>query len=298
MAFARIHLDFASLFRPPPIGYFKYNNPPPKIKEYMDALNAPIRQRNAAKEAAAGRKLAANEKEHEWTTCAIQASHAFNSTRFRCPAFSHRRPNYAIPGGNGHYIHAVDEMEDWLTKSFNPTDDLVRLRNASKSGDLTAPIKGKNGIITFADKHVEFWRGNDIVRNGGDGARMSPTYIWGQPKILFWEIGLDTPSNATLPDWLQGWWHVYDGNHYYYYFNELPTVVYTKKAPPNGSAPPPSNPANGGRVDLLPHGAKVTWRPTGGATTVEEFTRLGWTSETDMNGVSNRFAPLYARKIP
>lgn len=302
MAFASINLDFSQLVKPG--AYFNYKNPPKPIKEYMDQLNAPIKKRNAEKEAKLGRPLTKDEKEHEWTTCAIQASHAFNATTHKVPAFSHRRPNYAIPGGNGYYIHAVDEMANWLTNTFGETDDLVMLGGKT----MQSPIMGQPGIITFGNAHVELWDGTGIVQRGG-GVGMDPTYIWSRKPILFWKIGFRVPLNDLLPEWLTGWWSVYDGNQYYYYFQDLPYVSYVKKKPANGSAPPPGNPVNQGKVRLTSKSLVITWNPIKLANgkmdtpTIETFFHNGASGPTEMNGTSAdpsgaaKYSPLFARRM-
>jgi hypothetical protein len=44
---------------------------------------------------------------------------------------------------------------------------------------------------------------------------------------------------------------------------------------------------------------RITWSKmeAGEPATVENFTRVGWTSTTEMNGDSNKYSPLYARKM-
>jgi hypothetical protein len=55
---------------------------------------------------------------------------------------------------------------------------------------------------------------------------------------------------------------------------------------------------NQGRVQMLEHGPKITWNPVRNLpATVETFTRVGWTSESEINGSSNNYAPLLARKL-
>ena len=55
---------------------------------------------------------------------------------------------------------------------------------------------------------------------------------------------------------------------------------------------------NRGTVTMNDHGPTVLWVPTKGETvgTKEDFTQLNWSSITDMNGVSNKYSPLYAKK--
>lgn len=117
-------------------------------------------------------------------------------------------------------------------------------------------------------------------------------------KTLADYFGLSNQA-ATLPNWVRGWWTAYDGNYYYYYFQDTPSVMYTKTKPAGGSASPPASPANRGKVVMTERGLKITWNPNGaGGPTVETFTQLNWSSTTEMNGVSNKYSPLFARKIP
>lgn len=110
----------------------------------------------------------------------------------------------------------------------------------------------------------------------------------------YFGVGSDA---KTLPAWLQGWWTVYDGNYYYYYFSESPAVVYTKTKPAGGSAPAPVHPANRGTVTLTENGCKITWNPTGaGGPTIEKFWQLHAKGD-EMNGESNKYSQLFARKM-
>jgi hypothetical protein len=226
----------------------------------------------------------------------MQVSHAFNTTKQKIRAASFWRSATPIPGGNGIYILAVNEMDAYMSAVYGATPNI-------KGMEVT--INGLQGLIVFGGAHVEFWDGSSILQNGGDGAVMVPSYIWSRPYIKFWEIstrssdddddGSDTEDDV-VPEWVQGWWHVYDGNNYYYYFSGRGIVTYIKTAP-NPNWVPPMNVGNQGRVTMTAHGLKIVWNPADGGQTIEDFTRLGWTSETDMNGASNRYAPLYARKI-
>ena len=54
---------------------------------------------------------------------------------------------------------------------------------------------------------------------------------------------------------------------------------------------------NQGQFSMTEHGLNIVWNPANGGQTRETFTRVGWTSQREMNGVSNRYAPLFAKKI-
>jgi hypothetical protein len=107
-------------------------------------------------------------------------------------------------------------------------------------------------------------------------------------------LGDDKPR---LPRWLQGWWAVYTGTYWYYHFSATGVAV-TKIKPAGASAPPPNSPDKG-QVNLStisPH-VVVSWSPGDRGQTIEKFTRVGGSSETEMNGVSNAGPPLLARKM-
>jgi hypothetical protein len=93
---------------------------------------------------------------------------------------------------------------------------------------------------------------------------------------------------------MNGWWTVYDGNYWYYYFSGDAFVVYTKTKPASARAAPPRAPLNEGKVTMTGQGLVIDWNPADGGATKETFTRRG---ESEMNGTSNRYAPLFARKM-
>ena len=112
--------------------------------------------------------------------------------------------------------------------------------------------------------------------------------------VDYFGVGSDA---KTVPAWLQGWWTVYDGNYYYYYFSESLTVVFTKIKPTSAGAAAPAAPANRGTVMLMDNGCKITWNPNGaGGPTIEKFSQLH-AKGNEMNGESNKFGPLFARKL-
>jgi len=71
-------------------------------------------------------------------------------------------------------------------------------------------------------------------------------------------------------------------------------VTYTKTKPFN-SAVQPSSTQNRGKVSISSTPPHVVIRWDSG--TEEKFTRINWTSETEMNGTSNRYSPPFARKM-
>lgn len=116
-------------------------------------------------------------------------------------------------------------------------------------------------------------------------------------KALQGHFGVNKQA-SVLPAWLQGWWTVYDGNYYYYYFAESPSVAFIKSKPSSGSAPPLQWPNNRGTVAMTDNGCKITWNPNGpGGPTIEKFSQLH-AKGNEMNGESNKYSPLFARKMP
>jgi hypothetical protein len=121
-------------------GYFSYNEKPKHIEAYMAGLNKDIIARNNAKIAAAEREgrdkpklgkgptYGPDELEPENTTCAIQVSQGMNAAGVKVPGISSQRPNCAIPGGNGFYIHNVAELTDFLTYKYGATPKLKARR--------------------------------------------------------------------------------------------------------------------------------------------------------------------------
>jgi hypothetical protein len=113
------------------------------------------------------------------------------------------------------------------------------------------------------------------------------------PSIVHIQKGTETP----VPTWLLGWWSVYDGKQWYYYFSDQHWVTYTKTRPANVMTPPMKLVYNEGMVTMTQNGLIIDWNPADGGATKETFTRIGWSSQTEMHGVSNRYAPLSAKKL-
>jgi hypothetical protein len=74
-------------------------------------------------------------------------------------------------------------------------------------------------------------------------------------------------------------------------------VIYIKTAPSKSWVP--SRTTGGkGRVTPLEHGLKVTWPPFSDEEGTEEtFTRMNWTSVTQMYATSTKYSPLGASKL-
>ena len=233
------------------------------------------------------------------TSCCMQASLSFNGAGAPIPkAGSRDRDNTTLDGGKN-YILAVNEFRAFLTYRYGPTDQFT---------DWSA-IKGRTGIVIFGDSHIELFDGDNILqsakglaahgRNGG--AVMSDGFLNKSKPWWFWETTGDKAQAASdIPDWLVGWWTIYDGEYYYYYFFKDASVVYIKDKPSPKWIPPKTVGNHGMAVknDAV-HGFTVTWGLLKGETvqTIEDFTPLGWTSQTEMNAASNKYSPIYARKL-
>lgn len=275
----KIHADFAVLKQK----YPTYNKLPPDVFKFMVDLNG-------------------GKKDH-WTNtpCCVQVSHALNQAALKIPQQGYRRKHSPISGD--YYILAVDELEQYLSYRYGRGEEIKH--NHPTLEKMKAYLKGKQGILLFRDGgagyHTELWDTDHILQNGldpvsGGGAVMNQPNIFSKQRVLFWEVvqpgDAGTPSN---PDWLQGWWEVYDGNYYYYYFSDEDIVTYTKTKPKNTAAPPVKMPINEGDVTITDGGKIVIdWNPADGGETVETFTRLG---DEKMSGVSNRYSPLSATKM-
>jgi len=313
--FPIIYANWSSFFSSGNItSYFGHDNQPEHIKKYMTALNKDIKARNdekIAKAAEEGREkpklgkgpvYGPNELEPENTTCAIQLSQGMNAAGIKVPGLSIQRPNYAIPGGNGYYLHNVSEVTDFLTMQYGQTPNLRSLSNTPESA-----IKGRKGILTFGKMHTELYNGSSIVQSGAinqsEGhvtARMDPGVLWSQQDIRFWEIrpvsDKEKPGGG-VGSFLNGWWTVYDGNYYFYYFSP-PYVVYTKTRPA-ATAGAPYKSINRGTVKPGKENTYiVTWNPIPGdpEPTVETFWLI-WGETRKMNAKSNKYGMLYAEKI-
>ena len=241
------------------------------------------------------------DKIHEYapaaTSCCIQLSSALNSAGLKVPQRSFWRENYYIEN-NGWALGSCDEVEYFLTGRFGATENIKE--GGRDQPAMEAHIRGRNGILVFRDPtpgwHTELWNGSRIRQKGG-AFGMSESFIFGQPRVLFWEVSnTDTPNKWDVPDWLQGWWYVTDGNPYWYYFDAQGTVHHVGRKPSDLNNPPMS-PSNSGKVqihDKVPQ-VVITWNPRGGSSTVEKYSM--WGNQKAMSGTSNRFAPLQASKI-
>ena len=176
------------------------------------------------------------DKIHEYapaaTSCCIQLSSALNSAGLKVPQRSFWRENYYIEN-NGWALGSCDEVEYFLTGRFGATENIKE--GGRDQPAMEAHIRGRNGILVFRDPtpgwHTELWNGSRIRQKGG-AFGMSESFIFGQPRVLFWEVSnTDTPDQWDIPKWLQGWWYVTDGNPYWYYFDAQGTVHHVGRRP-------------------------------------------------------------------
>jgi hypothetical protein len=260
--------------------YHMHNAMPPFLKAYLVELQ----------------KQAPNA-----TQCCMQLSHALNAAGVTIPERGKpgRRwdgKNPAIPGGNGNYLLAVDEVEDFLTGRFGRTDEAKG--NPASMWPLKKPLLGREGILVFRDGgegyHTELWNGRQVHQSTISG-NMTESGIFAQKRVLFWEV-LSGEGRPSLPEWLRGWWEVKDGNTYYYWFSDQPGAFYTEKRPTSASMlPEAAMPQNYATVKMAAGGPILTWRAVGQLqSTVETFTRL---PNGTMRGTSNQYGPLTATKM-
>ena len=238
------------------------------------------------------------------TPCCLQMSWALNAAGHTIPRHSFRRPNAVINGRN--HIGAVDELEYYLTGRYSRTEDIKKDGSGKTRSvpEMKQYLHGRQGILVFRDPtpgvHTELWDTSTIKQKAGAPGGMNEGHIFSQPRILFWEIAntANPPDEWDLPAWLRGWWVVYDGNYYWYYFSDKGIVTYVKSAPKDSTMAPVNMPLNSGRVtvsETAPH-VVIEWNPADGGATVEKFRYWG-NNNREMNGTSNRYSPLFARKL-
>jgi hypothetical protein len=137
--------------------------------------------------------------------------------------------------------------------------------------------------------------GCDVLKRVRGKAAFDPGNLegWIDIDLFFAERRYDYKDPLAM--WLSGWWSVYDGNQYYYYFEDSGDVSYVT-AKPRTMGAPPKLPLNQGSWTFEGNKVVIVWNPADGGITVETFSGATIGS-TSMNGVSNRYAPLYAKKI-
>lgn len=295
MAFATINADFDTMLE----HYYLWNKLNKPVKTLLDGLNEAIRkeneklpEKNAEREAKGLKALKAAPKA---TPCCFQVSHAMNAAGVKVPEASEQRKLFKPADGNGYYIGNVRELEQILTDRFGKTEDIKAGKNSIDK--MKTIIFGRRGILAFRDDgygyHTELWNKHVIRQNESISGNMSETGIFGQKRVLFWEV-TKAPREPTMPPWLAGWWSVDDGSQYYYHFLGLDYVYWTEKKPKNKDELGRAR-ENYGSVTMTPAGFKILWDPSGGGSTEETFTCSA--GATDAKGTSNRFGTLKASKM-
>lgn len=272
--------------------YPYYNALPASLQALMDGLNGitPAMRKS-------GQPLPPQPN----TPCCVQVSHALNSANEFIPGHGYRRANTKV--GSWFYILAVDELEHYLAGRYGRGDNIRVNASGQKRNldDMKTYIGGKQGILLFrnngAGVHTEIWDKTTTLQNGQvPGVFVGPA-VFDNPRVLFWEVNLQSNIATPTPDWLRGWWSVWDGNQYYYYFSNQNVVTYTKQKPKYPNESPQNSPLNEGDVSisLLPTTTvSLTWNEAGGGITKETFTRI---RDNEMYGTSNRYSPLVAKKL-
>jgi hypothetical protein len=107
------------------------------------------------------------------------------------------------------------------------------------------------------------------------------------------------PSASSMtsgPRWPSGWWKVVDGGGTYFYkFAVDGSIAWQADAPANARAAV-GRAGNKGTFKVTAGDTlQITWNKSGGAQTVETFKQ--GSSPKEMDGKSNRFGPLVAKRI-
>jgi hypothetical protein len=282
----KIAIDFETLRKNYPV----YNNLPPHLRNYIDSLNKGLK-----------------EGQPRNTPCCLQVSEALNGCRgdHKIPPRSLRRENPELPKGSGnYYLQAVDELENYLAGKYGAGEE-IKTGSRKDMPSMKKYLDGKQGILCFrnsgAGAHTELWDKTRIIQDGAptsSGAAMDQGYIFGQPRVVFWETTGAAPAVAVVPLWLNGWWKVWDGNYYYYFFGPGGVVQYTKTKPSNTSGPP-IRADNIGRYTYTPPAQLVImWNQVPGAEAACQETFYNAVPGCrQMNATSNLYSPLVATRL-
>ena len=174
-----------------------------------------------------------------------------------------------------------------------------KMCKAVTDGDYTLAAKESNvpgwdGQKNEAHKRLLLNAGA-IVDAGLDRTMLPPLGRFKPPPPVSGAEDRGSTGDDDL-SWLYGWWTVYDTNYYYYYFAPKGSVQYVETKPTSKS-PSPSAPLNRGTYSWTSTGILIIdWNPSGGGSTRETFYNAKQ-GVTAMNATSNRYSPLYAKKI-
>jgi hypothetical protein len=258
-ATGKIAADFDTLRKNYPV----YNHLPAHLQNYIDELNKGLK-----------------EGEPRNTPCCLQVSEALNGCGgdHKIPSRSFRRANPELPRGSGnYYLQAVDELENYLAGKYGAGEE-VKTAGREDIASMKKYLNGRQGILCFrnpgAGAHTELWDKTRILQDGAPdshGAAMNQAYIFGQPRVVFWEALGVAPAVGAVPPWLPGWWEVKDGfETYYYYFFPAGLVHYTVVRPDVPYCPAATPNSSGTfSVDVS---QKVTVRWSVGELSVEVYT--------------------------
>jgi hypothetical protein len=213
-------------------------------------------------------------------------------------------------------LYVVDPNYPYNAYDLGNGEALIRTykaykgRSGVKEYNLNEPISWYRATYTGRPGAKPGGPGNKVDCDASgrectlDGSIVNWDYVWepAKPRMPGLKVSLDVsklpsnPANAPL-DWAVGWWTVWDGNTYYYYFFGDNDVIYIKTLP-SRSWIPPRTAGRKGRVERLEHGLKIFWPPFSDEVGTEEtFTRMNWTSTTEMHGLSTKYSPLGASKL-
>jgi hypothetical protein len=282
----KIEVDFDTLQKNYPV----YKKLPPHLQNYIDSLNKGLK-----------------EGQPRNTPCCLQVSEALNGCGgdHLLPPRSFRRANPELPRGSGnYYLQAVDELENYLAGKYGAGEE-IKTGSRKDMASMKTYLNGKQGILCFrssgAGTHTELWDKTRILQDGApssSGAAMNQEYIFGQPRVVFWEtIGAGAgPVVGIVPPWLPGWWEVKDNfETYFYYFFPSGVVHYTRARPGMLYCPITNNDNSGTfSIDLA---RKLTIQWNVGELAVEVFTPLEHTNPPAMSGsYPDYLAPPFTAK--
>jgi Type VI secretion system (T6SS), amidase effector protein 4 len=242
--------------------------------------------------------------------CCIQVSYALNMADapiergdYFVPEMG-RYSRFASDAKGRLYLIEVCDMGAYLNQ-YGTAENYKGTTEQMKSR-----IAGRQGILRFGAAHIDLWDGKRFHQEGGPSmpdswaAGQPPVVVWTRPSVLstgifFWEATGKAAANthATLtPDWLKGWWKVWDGNTYYYYFGTGGTVMYTKTKPSNTNDRP-IRPANTGAFTFAGSQMVIDWKWISGAEMAcrETFYNAA-PGCRQMNATSNMYSPLVATR--
>jgi type VI secretion system (T6SS) effector Tae4 (amidase) len=286
MATGTIPVDFDTLRKSYPV----FKKLPPHLQNYIDALNkglTPGQPKN--------------------TPCCLQVSEALNGCGgdHKVPSRSHRRANPELARGSGNYfLQAVDELEIHLKAKYGPGEE-IKTGSRKDTPSIKKHLSGRQGILCFrsagAGTHTELWDKTRILQDGApssSGAAMNQDYIFGQPRVVFWEATGASAPVSVAPVWITGWWEVKDGlETYYYYFFPTGVVHYTRTRPVGPHRPLPTNDSSGTYSADVSGNITVRWKV--GDLAVEIFTPLEIARPPTMAGSYPGYLapPFRARKM-